>query len=569
MKERTQTRAVNPWLVLILVSIPVFIGALDLTIVSAFLPEIIVRLELPPQMVINDAAWVVTGYLLAYTISLTFMGRVSDLVGRRAAFVACLIIFMIGSFVVAEVDPQGRQGIAGWLYNLIFRLQGVRPEGGNIALMTIIIGRIIQALGAGAIVPVSLALVGDLFPAHRRAQPLGMIGAVDTLGWVLGHLYGGVMVKFFADHAAGFEAFFRQIGLSWDAPDWRALFWLNLPISLIALVAVLCALRSTPQERAHGRFDWLGTLLISGTLISLVVGLGAKLEISSATANFSELGGLPPYALPVLALGGLMLAGFIFIELRKSDPLFDLRVFSRRNLAAGAATNLFVGFCLMIGLVSVPIMVNIRAEDVSELADAALKVGILLSALTIPMALAAVPGGWLSERVGYGRATLIGLVLAGLGFFLVWKTWTPDVSDGLMAFEMALVGVGLGLTFSPISASVINAADPDKLGAASALVILMRLLGMTLGIALLTAFASQRLSDLVVFEYGASAPDPYAAVDVYFRLTVRVLSEMGLAGAVLCLIAMIPARLMHGSEREGTRAASQDTYRAPAAGKRA
>ncbi|MCA9902452.1 MAG: MFS transporter, partial [Anaerolineae bacterium] len=77
MKERAQTSAVNPWLMLILVSIPVFIGALDLTIVSAFLPEIIVRLELPPQMVINDAAWVVTGYLLAYTISLTFMGRVS------------------------------------------------------------------------------------------------------------------------------------------------------------------------------------------------------------------------------------------------------------------------------------------------------------------------------------------------------------------------------------------------------------------------------------------------------------------------------------------------------------
>ncbi|MCA9910695.1 MAG: MFS transporter, partial [Anaerolineae bacterium] len=392
MKERAQTSAVNPWLMLILVSIPVFIGALDLTIVSAFLPEIIVRLELPPQMVINDAAWVVTGYLLAYTISLTFMGRVSDLVGRRAAFIACLIIFMIGSFVVAEVDPQGRQGIAGWLYNFIFRLQGVRPEGGNIALITIIIGRIIQALGAGAIVPVSLALVGDLFPAHRRAQPLGMIGAIDTLGWVLGHLYGGVMVKFFADHAAGFEALFRQIGLSWDAPDWRALFWLNLPISLIALVAVLWALRSVPQERAHGRFDWLGALLISGTLISLVVGLGAKLEISSATANFSELGGLPSYALPVLALGGLMLAGFIFVELRKADPLFDLHVFARRNLAAGAATNLFVGFCLMIGLVSVPIMVNIRAEDVNALADAALKVGILLSALTIPMALAAVPG---------------------------------------------------------------------------------------------------------------------------------------------------------------------------------
>ena len=566
MKDSARTTNINPWLVLALAGIPVFIGALDLTIVSAFLPEIIVRLELPPQMVLNDAAWVVTGYLLAYTISLTFMGRVSDLVGRRTAFVACLIIFMIGSFVVAEVDPQGRQGIAGWLYNLVYRLMGERPEGGNIALMTIIIGRIIQALGAGAIVPVTLALVGDLFPAHRRAQPLGVIGAIDTLGWVLGHLYGGVMVKFFADHAAGFEDLFRQLGLSWSAPDWRALFWLNLPIGLVALAAVLWALRATPQTRAHGRFDWLGAVLISGTLIALVVGLGANLDISSATASFSELGGLPSYAIPVLVIGALMLVGFVLVELRIRDPLFDLRIFTQRNLAAGAAANLFVGFCLMIGLVSVPILVNIRAEDVNGLADAALQVGVLLSALTIPMALAAVPGGWLSERVGYGRATLIGLSLACLGFLLVWQTWTADVSYGLIAFEMALVGIGLGLTFSPISASVINAADPDKLGVASALVILMRLLGMTLGIALLTAFASQRLSDLIVLEYGANAPDPYAAVDVYLRLTVTVLGEMGLAGAVLCLLGMIPARLMRGNEPEGTRMASEDAFRATTTG---
>ncbi|MBE0691080.1 MAG: MFS transporter [Anaerolineae bacterium] len=566
MKDSARTTNINPWLVLALAGIPVFIGALDLTIVSAFLPEIIVRLELPPQMVLNDAAWVVTGYLLAYTISLTFMGRVSDLVGRRTAFVACLIIFMIGSFVVAEVDPQGRQGIAGWLYNLVYRLMGERPEGGNIALMTIIIGRIIQALGAGAIVPVTLALVGDLFPAHRRAQPLGVIGAIDTLGWVLGHLYGGVMVKFFADHAAGFEDLFRQLGLSWSAPDWRALFWLNLPIGLVALAAVLWALRATPQTRAHGRFDWLGAVLISGTLIALVVGLGANLDISSATASFSELGGLPSYAIPVLVIGALMLVGFVLVELRIRDPLFDLRIFTQRNLAAGAAANLFVGFCLMIGLVSVPILVNIRAEDVNALADAALQVGVLLSALTIPMALAAVPGGWLSERVGYGRATLIGLGLACLGFLLVWQTWTADVSYGLIAFEMALVGIGLGLTFSPISASVINAADPDKLGVASALVILMRLLGMTLGIALLTAFASQRLSDLIVLEYGANAPDPYAAVDVYLRLTVTVLGEMGLAGAVLCLLGMIPARLMRGNEPEGTHMASEDAFRATTTG---
>src|SRR5215207_4408190 len=226
----------NPWLALALVCLPVFIGALDLTIVSAFLPEIIVGLKLPVQTVIDDAAWVVNGYLLAYTVSMMFMGRVSDLIGRRKTYIACLLIFIVGSIIVAEADPEAQTGLANLIFRLEFRLQGFRPDPGSVALLTIIIGRVVPALGAGALVPVSLALVGDLFPPNRRAQPLGIIGAADTLGWVLGHLYGGLLVYHFSINQAGYLNFFRSIGLNWDAPDWRALFWINVPVTLIALV---------------------------------------------------------------------------------------------------------------------------------------------------------------------------------------------------------------------------------------------------------------------------------------------------------------------------------------------
>ena len=355
----------RPWLILTLICIPVFIGSLDLTIVSAFLPEIIVRLELPIQSVVDTAAWIVTGYLLAYTISMTFMGRVSDLIGRRRAYAICLIIFMLGSLVVAEVDPKAQSGFAGLLYDIAYRVQGTRPDPGSIALVAIIIGRVIQALGAGALVPVSLALVGDLFPARKRAQPLGVIGAIDTLGWVLGHLYGGVMVRLFSQYSADFVGFFASLGLNWPAPDWRALFWINLPVSLIALALAWWTLRGVPQTRGHGRFDLLGTLLIIGALSGLVLGLGANIEISSSATQFTDIGGLPPYAAPVLAAAALMFVLFIIVELRTRDPLFDLRIFRRRNLSAGLVTNLLVGFCLMIGLVSVPILVNIRLPDAS------------------------------------------------------------------------------------------------------------------------------------------------------------------------------------------------------------
>ena len=534
----------RPWLILALICVPVFLGSLDLTIVSAFLPEIIVKLELPVQSVIDDAAWIVTGYLLAYTVSMTFMGRVSDLIGRRAVFIACLVIFGIGSLIVAEVATDARSGLAGILYNLSFRLQGERPEPGQIALLTIIIGRVVQALGAGALVPVSLALVGDLFPPHKRAQPLGLVGAIDTLGWVLGHLYGGIMVAFFAANAQGFSDLFASLGLRWDIPDWRWLFWINIPITIAAIGLTWWALRGVKSERAKGHFDWLGALLLTGALVLLIIGLGANVEISAAAASFDELGGFPAYALPALIGAALLFIGFLLTEWKVRDPLFDLRVFRRRNLSGGALVNLLIGFALMIGLVSVPILVNIRAPDATALAEAALQAGILLSAFTVPMALAAVPGGWISARLGYGRAAALGLTLAVIGFLLVWATWTLETPDAVIALQMALIGAGIGLTFSPISAAVINAADSDRLGSASALVIIMRLLGMTIGVALLTAIASSRLAALATAELGQAVVDPYAAIDVYARLTVQVLAEIALIGAAVCGVALVPALLL-------------------------
>jgi len=513
----------NPWLILAIISLPVFIGALDLTIVSAFLPELILELELPLQSDLDDAAWIVSGYLLAYTISMTFMGRVSDLVGRRRVYIASLIIFIVGSIIVATADATPTQ-IA---YNL-YRRMGERPDRNNVTLQVIILGRVIQALGAGALVPVSLALVGDLFPAGRRAWPLGIIGAIDTLGWVLGHLYGGIMVQFTA---------------------WQNLFWINVPITLAALGATWWFLRHVPQPRHKGRFDFAGAILIISALIALNIGLGANIEVSGATASFEELSSLPAYALPLLSVALLLFIGFIAVESRVRYPLFDLNMFKRRNLSSGSLTNLFVGFSLMIGLVSVPILVNVRAEDATELTEAALRVGILLSALTVPMALAAIPGGWLSNRVGYQRATAIGLGIALLGFGLVWRTWRIDISDMLVAFEMALIGIGLGLTFSPISAAVINAADEDKRGSASALVIILRLIGMTLSISALTTISLRRVNALAVEQLGGPV-DPFGAIDVYANITVKVLAELGLVGAVVCAIALVPALLLRRHDGE-------------------
>ncbi len=393
-------------LIMALILIPVFIGALDLTIVSAILPEVLTRLNIPIDTNLGLAAWAVTGYLLAYTVSMTIMGRVSDLVGRRSVYLICLLIFVAGSWWVASSSDFPTELLNTFARQVLHQ----RPDMNQLTLIAVIIGRVIQALGAGAMVPVSMALVGDLYPPDQRSQPVGIIGALDTTGWVLGHLYGGVFVKFFNDHGAQIA---QTLGTA--IPDWHTLFWFNVPIGLGALVLTGWALRGVEHPAGQGRFDVIGAVLISVALIALNLGFGGNTDISS-TATLSSLQqtmNALPFSLPLLIGAVIVFVLFLAFEWRTKDPLIDLHLFRKRNVSAAAATNLLVGFCLMLGLVSVPLLVNLRAENASadSIAHAAQQAGILLSGLTIPMALVAIPGGALSNRIGYRATTMLGMSL--------------------------------------------------------------------------------------------------------------------------------------------------------------
>jgi hypothetical protein len=314
---------------------------------------------------------------------------------------------------------------------------------------------------------------------------------------------------------------------------------------------VLWALRHVPQQRVQGRFDYLGTALIIGALVCLNIGLGANIDISSSASGFEDVAQIPAYFAPMMVLVVLFLAGFILVESRVRDPLINLSMFKRRNISAGALVNLFVGFCLVIGLVSVPILINVRQESTQDLTAAALQVGLLLSTLTIPMALAAIPGGWLSDRIGYRWTTVLGLGTALTGFLLVWQTWNFEISETVIALEMAIIGVGLGLTFSPISTAVINSAKDAERGVASALVIILRLIGMIISVSSLTTIALQRVNTLAAQAVGGTVVDASQAVDTYARITVQVLGEMGLVGAVMCGLALIPALLLRREDDTG------------------
>jgi MFS family permease len=240
--------------------------------------------------------------------------------------------------------------------------------------------------------------------------------------------------------------------------------------------------------------------------------------------------------------GAVFLALFIWWELRVRDPLHNLRLFARRLYAAAATTNLFVGFSLMISLVSVPLLVNVRQEGVSFIDQAAFEAGILLSFLTVPMALAALPGGWLTDRYGYRWPAVAGLAMAVLGFTTMGLTWSGDTPYALMAVQLVVTGTGLGLTFSPVSAAAVNSAPKGERGSVSALVIIIRLVGMTISMSSLTTFALRRVSALMgdtgeTFDMDAATAE---VVDV----TAQVIRELMLLGAAVCVLALIAAWFM-------------------------
>ncbi len=518
----------RPGLILALVCLPVFVGALDLTIISAVLPAVIASLNLPLQTGLDDAAWAVNGYLLAYAVSMTFMGRVSDVWGRRRVYLICLAIFFIGSWWVAASGGAPAQLV----YRLARLIVGGRPDRSLMALYALIFGRVVQAFGAGAMVPVSMALVADLYPPERRALPLGIVGAMDTAGWVLGHLYGGIMVQFFA---------------------WPFLFWINLPVVALMFGLTARALRGLRSTPAEGGIDWIGAGLISLALVGLNLGLGAGAE---AAASLSP----PPYAAPALFIAAICLALFLWVERRAATPLLDLRVFAERNVSAASGLNLLIGFCLMVGLVSVPLFINVAGG--TDSGQGALVSGYLLSAFTVPMALAAIPGGWLTGRLGYRWTAAGGVLIALIGFILMsrWQSemagqavavvgggGTPEAIDGAlqMIAGLLLAGAGLGLTVAPIGTAVINGVAESQRGMASALVIILRLIGMSISVSAVTAYGLRRSTEISKQLLGGVALTDFARLaEAALQIATRVTAEMALIAAAVCAAALIPALIL-------------------------
>ena len=362
--------------VLAIICLGVFSTALDQTVVVAALPEVMVDLEIPLTD-LDTAAWIITAYLIAYTVAMPLAGRLSDVYGRVRMFHAALIVFSIGSALVAMATSFN------W----------------------IVPARVIQAIGGGATVPIGIAMAVAVVSKERRGIAIGLVAASAEAGSVIGPLYGGAIIEW--------------IG-------WRWIFWLDVPQSflLIGLMAVLPN-RANPDAK----MDYVGAVALGAALTVLTLAL-AQRSIFTGESIF-------PYLM--LALGAVLVSGLIFIERRAVQPLMASFLYTSRAFISSNIAQFLVGIALIMALVCVPLMANTVMEK--ETFESALHLVRLTAAIPVGAVVGGYILRWLDVRavcitglvlmavgllfmsgwetdVGEVRLT-VPLVAAGLGFGLV------------------------------------------------------------------------------------------------------------------------------------------------------
>ena len=272
----------------------IFIAADDQTVIVTVLPEIMLDLTVPISE-LDRASWTITGYLLGYVAAMPLIGRMSDVWGHRSLYVACMLLFMVGSVAAALTTS------ITWL----------------------VAARIFQAVGAGALVPISIAIVGDLFPSEKRAVPLGILGASAEAGGVIGPLWGGLISRFL---------------------DWPWVFWINLPLGALVLVFLLVLLR--PSPRFPARIDYIGGGLIAISLTTLTLALS---RVDAPDALFGVY-----LAATVAAIGTIR--DSTANDFRAATAIASM--FRAMGFNASNVTHMLIGGALIIGMVTVPLMAN-------------------------------------------------------------------------------------------------------------------------------------------------------------------------------------------------------------------
>ncbi|HEY9332956.1 MAG TPA: MFS transporter [Kribbella sp.] len=479
---------------LTLASVAVAFAAADTYVVVLALPDMMAGVGLSADE-LQRAAPIISGFLLGYIAVLPLIGRIADVAGRTPVLVGSLLLFAVGSLITA----------------------------GAYDLSLVVTGRFLQGVGGGGLVPATLALVADLWPAERRGLPLGVVGAVQELGSVLGPLLGAAVLA---------------------VADWRYIFWLNLVVAvvlalllrgrwrprvseavgLLACIALGLTL-TAPDRLASGvtlglpfvpftgtsrlltpigvatlvlALIWLGLVLrrarghlaevlsqvdlVGAVLLALALA-GVVLAFATADPERELMSPAGPW---LLVAAAVFAAGFAWWQRRTAAAIVPRGLLGGRPAWGALVVSFLIGCALIAALVDVPVFAR-TTQGGGQLAAA-----LVLLRFLIALPVGAVVGGWLTRRYGLGLITGAGLGLSG-AMFVVMAFWSRTALDHWPATVVLLVcGFGFGLALSPVNTAMLGATPADSHGLVSALVVVARMVGMLVGVSALTAIGLRR-----------------------------------------------------------------------------
>ncbi len=416
MKNPAEVDYRRKWHAMAAVGVGVFLATVDGSIINVSLPTLVRSLDTEFAVV----QWVVLGYLLTLTTFMLSIGRIADIVGKKTIYMLGFVVFTVGSALC---------GLAVSVYWLIAF-------------------RVLQAVGAAMIMALGAAILTEAFPPEERGKAMGMIGAIVSVGIVIGPALGGVII---------------------GTLSWRWIFYVNLPVGVLGTILVA---RNVPDFKPAGqqRFDYLGALTLCLSLLTLLLGL----TFGQQQGFFTPIFGL------MIGLWLLLLIIFIRIETKVSQPMIDLKLFGNMLFSINLAT----GFISFVGLAGVMILMPFYLENI--LGYKITHVGLLMGIVPVMLGITA-PFAWaLSDRAGTRRITVIGLAIMLVGF-LAAGTLTQNTSAWGYLIRMSILGLGIGTFISPNNSAIMGSASRRQLGVVSGFMAVTRTLGQTVGVAVMGA----------------------------------------------------------------------------------
>lgn len=412
------------WAVTIGVMTGMFIAALEATVVGTAMPTVISSLG-----GLNHYSWVFSAYLVTSTVTVPVWGKLSDLYGRRLLYQLGIGVFLIGTLL----------------------------SGLSTSMAQLITFRAIQGLGAGALVPLGMTIIGDIFTLEERAKMQAYFSGVWGLSSVIGPVVGGFIT---------------------DQISWRWVFFINLPVGVIAAIIIGFALKE-PKLTEKPKVDYAGAgllmIAISLLMLALVEG-GASISTLLTLENILLIGG---------AIGLLLL--FFVVEKRAKDPIIPFNLFQNRTVSVSVTAGFLAGVAMFGAISFIPLFAQ------GALGSTATEAGSLLTPLMLSWVSMSVIGGRLLLKVGYRNIALIGFVVLSIGFVFL-AMFQRDTPRFWLYFALVLIGAGLGLTMLTLLIAVQQAVERSKLGIATSLNQFSRAIGGAFGVAIMGAFLTAGLA---------------------------------------------------------------------------